>query len=277
MKLERFAAFSVENGGGNPAGVVLTERKPHAMVMQDMAARVGYSETVFASPDINGWKVRYFAPEMEVPFCGHATIALGGALAKHYGSGVYKLTLKDNNITVEGRSDGNELTAAFQSPPTRTECLPVGLLDSALSLMSLSPDELDTRIPPRIAIAGARHLVLTLSSRESLRSMSYDLAGGRTLMNQARLTTIMLVYSRSSESFDVRNAFASGGVYEDPATGAAAAAFAGYLRELQWPHGGNIDITQGEDMGSPSRIFAEIPKMLGVSIRISGQVRVLAD
>ncbi len=276
MKIERFAAFSVKNEGGNPAGVVLAEHEPNAAVMQDVAARVGYSETVFASPDINGWKVRYFAPEMEVPFCGHATIALGGALAKHYGSGVYKLTLKDNNITVEGRSDGNELTAAFQSPPTRTGYLPIGLLDSALSLFSLSPDELDTRIPPRIAIAGARHLVLTLGSRELLRGMSYDFAAGRTFMNQARLTTIMLVHSQSSESFDARNAFASGGVYEDPATGAAAAAFAGYLRELQWPHGGNIEIKQGEEMGSRSRILAEIPKMLGASIRVSGQVRVLA-
>jgi hypothetical protein len=41
-------------------------------------------------------------------------------------------------------------------------------------------------------------------------------------------------------------------VYEDPATGAATAALAGYLREIDWPHGGKIEVIQGEDMGSRS-------------------------
>ncbi|CDM25659.1 Phenazine biosynthesis protein PhzF [Castellaniella defragrans 65Phen] len=53
----------------------------------------------------------------------------------------------------------------------------------------------------------------------------------------------------------------------------AFAALAGYLRDAGWPHGGAIDILQGEDMGSPSRIHAEIPPEIGASIRISGTVR----
>ena len=40
--------------------------------MQCVAAEVGFSETVFAAPHENAWRVRYFAPELEVPFCGHA-------------------------------------------------------------------------------------------------------------------------------------------------------------------------------------------------------------
>jgi predicted PhzF superfamily epimerase YddE/YHI9 len=69
------------------------------------------------------------------------------------------------------------------------------------------------------------------------------------------------------------SAFASGGVYEDPATGAATAALAGYLRDLGWPHGGAIDIVQGEDMGSRSRLHADIPAEPGSSIRVSGSAR----
>ncbi|WP_221931668.1 PhzF family phenazine biosynthesis protein [Palleronia caenipelagi] len=62
---------------------------------------------------------------------------------------------------------------------------------------------------------------------------------------------IKLVVIGSDQRFTVRNAFAPGGVLEDPATGTAAAAFAGYLRDRGWPHGGEIRVLQAEDMGVP--------------------------
>ena len=49
--------------------------------LQAIAADVGFSETAFATREGNAWRVRYFSPRCEVPFCGHATIALGAALA----------------------------------------------------------------------------------------------------------------------------------------------------------------------------------------------------
>ena len=81
MDVQRIAAFSDGSSGGNPAGVVLCDILPDATAMQEVAAEVGYSETVFAAPMEDHWRVRYFAPEVEVDFCGHATIALGAALA----------------------------------------------------------------------------------------------------------------------------------------------------------------------------------------------------
>ena len=63
----------------------------------------------------------------------------------------------------------------------------------------------------------------------------------------------------------------------DPATGAATAAFAGYLRDIDWPHGGSIEIIQGEDMGSRSRLHAVIPSAPGSSIRVSGATRIIAE
>ena len=84
----------------------------------------------------------------------------------------------------------------------------------------------------------------------------------------------MLVYVEGEQIFHTRNPFAYGGVYEDPATGAASAAFAGYLRDINWPHGGSIDLIQGEDMGMRSLIRAEIADELGSSIRVSGQIDV---
>ncbi|MEA2887763.1 MAG: hypothetical protein QOD11_2123, partial [Bradyrhizobium sp.] len=102
MDVQRIAAFSHGANGGNPAGVVLCEALPAAEQMLTIAAEVGYSETVFAAPSEDGWRVRYFAPEIEVPFCGHATIALGAALALAHGDGTFTLQLNDTRITVTG-------------------------------------------------------------------------------------------------------------------------------------------------------------------------------
>jgi predicted PhzF superfamily epimerase YddE/YHI9 len=95
------------------------------------------------------------------------------------------------------------------------------------------------------------------------------------MMNREGWTTIVLAYAEAEQRFHTRNAFASGGVYEDPATGAATAALAGYLRDLAWPHRGSIDVVQGEDMGVRSRLRAEIAPLPGSSIRVSGTARLM--
>ncbi|MEI9923800.1 MAG: PhzF family phenazine biosynthesis protein [Bradyrhizobium sp.] len=74
-----------------PAGVVICEAFPEVPAMQALAAEIGYSETVFAVPEDGDWRVRYFAPAMEVPFCGHATVALGAILAKRRGNGSFSV------------------------------------------------------------------------------------------------------------------------------------------------------------------------------------------
>jgi hypothetical protein len=88
LTVQHLAAFSDGDQGGNPAGVVITDQLPEAPQMQRIAAEVGYSETVFAAPQGHGWRVRYFSPATEVPFCGHATVALGAALFAMKGADV---------------------------------------------------------------------------------------------------------------------------------------------------------------------------------------------
>jgi PhzF family phenazine biosynthesis protein len=273
IELLRIAAFSDGAAGGNPAGVAIAEAHPSDEEMRRIAEEVGFSETAFAQPLGDGWRVRYFSPASEVPFCGHATIALGAALAARAGDGVFALQLNDAEITVEGRREGELYAAALQSPPTRSAALAPGLQRQALDLFGIDASDLDPRIPPALAHGGADHLVLMLRERAALAAMKYELEAGRTLMDAAGLVTILLGWAESDTRFHTRNAFASGGVYEDPATGAATAALAGYLRDLGWPHGGAIDIVQGEDMGSRSLLHAEIPAAAGSSIRVSGTAR----
>jgi PhzF family phenazine biosynthesis protein len=277
MEVLRIAAFADGEAGGNPAGVVIAEALPSAEEMQRIAAEVGFSETAFAAPSGDGYRVRYFSPASEVPFCGHATIALGAALALQRGDGVFSLALNEATITVEGRRDGALIAGALQSPPTRSRPAPPELVDAALDLFGYTRTDLDPRLAPALAHGGADHLLLALGTREALAAMRYDQERGRALMAGTGLVTIMLVYAASERRFDARNAFASGGVYEDPATGAAAAAFAGYLRDLGWPHGGAIDVVQGEDMGMRSLLRAEIPPEPGSSIRVSGTARLMGE
>lgn len=118
-------------------------------------------------------------------------------------------------------------------------------------------------------------MLLSLNTRQALSSMVYDFDAGRTLMNREGLVTFILVCAESSQLFHARNPFAYGGVYEDPATGAATAALAGYLRDIKWPHNGVINVIQGEDMGMRSRLRAEMSNLPGSSIRVSGTARVM--
>lgn len=271
----RIAAFSKGNQGGNPAGVLISQQLPTAEEMQRIAAEVGFSETVFAMPDGESWRVRYFAPETEVPFCGHATIALGAALAMREGDGRFVLRLNHGAIEVSGRKEGELFAASLLSPLTRNRAATKVEVEQALNLFNYELEDLSPSIKPALIHAGADHIVLPLRSREKLAAMNYDLSRGRVLMNRQGWTTILLIYAETPRRFHSRNPFAAGGVYEDPATGAATAAFAAYLRDIGWPHEGAIEVFQGEDMGMPSHLNAEIGTVRGEAIRVSGTARLM--
>jgi len=277
MNVLKIAAFSDGNHGGNPAGVAIVKDHPRETEMQRIAAQVGFSETAFAMPGDDGWRVRYFSPASEVPFCGHATIALGAALALKHGNGVFPLVLNDARITVEGIKTGNTIAAALQSPPTRSAKIADQVLREVLALFGYRQSDLNPDIPPAWAHGGADHLVICLNTRAALGAMKYDIDAGKEFMTHERLVTILFAFAETPRLFHTRNPFASGGVYEDPATGAATAALAGYLRDLDWPHQGSIDIVQGEDMGMRSLLKAEITAATGASIRVSGSARFIDD
>ena len=107
--------------------------------------------------------------------------------------------------------------------------------------------------------------------------MRYDLGKGRDLARREGVVTFSLIFAETPQLFHARNPFPIGGVYEDPATGAAAAALAGYLRDLGWPHQGSIAIRQGEDMGIPCCLQAEIVMQQGAPVRVSGSARFMQD
>lgn len=256
----RYSAFADRPDGGNPAGIVLDARGLDDAARLALAADVGYSETAFLEPrGDREYDVRYFSPLAEVPFCGHATIAAAAALAERIGAGPLTFHIRAGVVPVDTGIEGGHARATLTSVPAHVEPVPPALLEGALRALDWRADELDAALPPRIAYAGARHLILAARSRERLARLAYDFETLKSLMLDADLTTVDLVWRESETVFHARNPFPVGGVVEDPATGAAAAAFGGYLRELgavRTPT--RIVIHQGVDMGRPSRLDVEI-------------------
>lgn len=280
MNIQRIAAFSHDGRGGNPAGVVLLDAPAPDVDMARVASEVGYSETVFAVRNSDGasdWRARYFSPETEVPFCGHATIALGAVLGEQFGAGTYNLTLNDTTISVEAEATVEGMAATLTSPPTRSQAATEEEAADALELFGLTARDLDDRLPPARIHGGADHVILALHDRARLAAIDYNLDRGRKVMRRHGLVTIMIAYVEDERTFVVRNAFASGGVLEDPATGAAAAAFAGYLRVRGWPHGGHFVIRQGEDMGAPSIINVRLTDEVGAPVHVAGKAHTIID
>ena len=195
-----------------------------------------------------------------MPFCGHATIATAVALGP--GDHLFHTNAGDIPITVDTHGRAT-LTSV---PPTIADLDPADLL----KVLHYTPADLDETLPPRIAYAGAYHPVLALKSRAALARLDYDFDALKDLMTAHDWTTIQLVHRASKDTFDVRNPFPVGGVYEDPATGAAAAALGGYLRELRLvPDDAVLTLRQGDDLGRPSRITVTlVPGERG--IRVSG-------
>ena len=277
MDVLRLAAFSHNGEGGNPAGVVFYDAMPGDSEMMKIAKEVGYSETAFLVKQNDGWRVRYFAPEMEVQFCGHATIALGAVLGERFGEGEYKLMLNDGPITVRAEKSENGISSTLQSPQTRSEEAPKEYVDQILSAFHLTRDQLDPTFPIRFAFGGVKHIILFLNDRQTLADMHYEFEPVKALMLEKGLTTISLLWKESDELFHSRNPFAAGGVYEDPATGAAAVALAGYLRDIGWKGKNEITILQGEDMGMSSRLQVRFSPKVGESVAVGGEVRHISE
>lgn len=266
--LHRLLAFTTTRDGGNPAGVWVGDTLPDPEIMQRIAAEVGFSETAFIAPSIGSVRtVRYYSPEAEVPFCGHATIATGVVLGKNDGEGTYQLATSVGMVPVTVLKQEEHYQASLTSVEPSYTPAPQALISDALAALGWAQDDLDRSISPARAYAGAWHLVLAVADAQRLANLNYDFEALKALMLHDGLTTLQLVWRESSTVFHSRNPFPVGGVVEDPATGAAAAALGGYLRAAKLlPVPATILIHQGEAMGRPSQLVVNIPTNGGIVV-----------
>jgi PhzF family phenazine biosynthesis protein len=261
----RYAAFTDVPDGGNPAGVVLDASGLSDEEMQAVAADVGYSETAFLVQSQGelgapgAFDVRYFSPKAEVPFCGHATIASAVALHDHGVPGPLTFRTASGEVPVLVREVEGTPMATLTSVVPQVRELPIEQLDELLACFGWAMGDLDLGLPARLAYAGAWHPVLPLATHHLLHEMAYDFDRLLALMEARSWTTVQAVWREDPTVFHVRDPFPVGGVVEDPATGAAAAALGAYLVDVGAVRAPEVvTVHQGTEMGRPSLLKVEL-------------------
>lgn len=259
-RILRLSAFPFEGRGGNPAGIVLDATELGDADMLSVAKDVGYSETAFLFPGIqNRHRVRYFSPEMEVDFCGHATIAAAVALSEASGAGTYIFETNTGEVEVTVTGVSGAFQAELRSAIGQVTQLADDLLSQLLEIFGWSHDDLASEFTPMISHAGNSHPVLVLESQTTMATLDYNFEALQKLSRKNHWPTVQLIARETQGIWRSRNPFAFGGVYEDPATGSAAAAFGVYLRETGHAEvGDSFQIKQGFEMGQPCLLTVTI-------------------
>jgi PhzF family phenazine biosynthesis protein len=173
-------------------------------------------------------------------------------------------------VLVDTGAESDGFRATLTSIPPTTRPATDDELDRALAALRWERADLDGRYPPHVTNAGVTHPILAVKSHARLAALDYDMEALGALMAERDWTTLQLVFPERPDLFHARNPFPPGGIFEDPATGAAAAALGGYLRELGLlPDPPRVTVLQGAEAGRPSRLDVEIPPSGG--IRVSGR------
>jgi PhzF family phenazine biosynthesis protein len=267
-RVERWAAFSTDPGGGNPAGVVLGAEGLTDAEMQRIAAEVGYAETAFVTGRGRERGIRYFSPLAEVPFCGHATIASAVAIAGELGDGELGFRTPVGPVRIVTSAEGGVRRASFTSVEPWVDGLPDAVVDAILALIGAARADLDPAHPPRLAYAGNAHPVVVLADQAAFDGFAFDPGAARALMDaQGWPATIIVLHRRAVDRWEARNLFPVGAITEDPATGAAAAATGAYLRAVgAVTPPARFTIDQGRHVGRPGVLTVDVPTVGGITV-----------
>lgn len=127
LRIFQVAAFTDGSFGGNPAAVVPLDRWLDESLMQDIAAENNLSETAFFVPTgQDEWHIRWFTPTVEVPLCGHATLASAAVIHQKLGQLSWPIRLQSQSGPLSVDCDGNAYTLDFPVIAPAVSELPKG-------------------------------------------------------------------------------------------------------------------------------------------------------
>ena len=233
-------AFTDKPFAGNPAAVCLLEHPLADGVMAAVAAEMNLSETAFVLSERGAWHLRWFTPLVEVPLCGHATLATARALREEglaEGQEVWFQTLSG---LLGARYRGDSIELDFPSLPPAQASPPNGLLEAVR-----------LTVPPRwTGVNAHRYWLLDVGSAEAVRALKPD----RASVMQLDLPGI-IVTGAGERPYDFTSRFfaPADGIFEDPVTGSAHAALASYWHAVLGkdhcvafqasPRGGTLEVS----------------------------------
>jgi trans-2,3-dihydro-3-hydroxyanthranilate isomerase len=288
--------FTSRAFAGNPLAVVADATGLSTQQMQAIAHEFNLSETTFVLPPEDKehtFRLRIFTPAEELPFAGHPTVGSAFVLAH---AGRIKLSGERTSIVFgenvgpirvdirahNGKPVSSQLWVAqlpeFGPPTPATEEIAVAL--------GLDPDDVleDERDRPATVSCGTPYLCVPLRSLDALRRARISWEWWNRTMS-THWTRAVFLFSHETESKDATvqaRMFAPVfGIEEDPATGSAAAAFAGYLARREKLTAGSAlwVIDQGIEMGRPSRMEVEADAAHGAltAVRVAGPSVVMSE
>lgn len=254
-KLYHMSGFTINQTGGNPAGVVIGGEQLSEINMQKIAKEVGYSETAFVMPsDVADFKCRFFTPTEEVDLCGHATIATynllrnlkrvgEGEFTQETKAGVLKVIIQQNQVYME------------QKKPQFCDKLIAQEIEKCFQ--GTYHDYINPKLPIQVVTTGMRDIMLPIKSLQHLKQLQPKYEAIVQLSKKYQVTGIHSFTTETSyqASAQCRNFAPVCGIEEESATGTSNGALACYLSKYQdmaTKH--NYVFEQGYCMDTPSEI-----------------------
>jgi len=285
--------FTGQRFGGNPLAVVLDADGLDTPRMQAIAREFNLSETVFVLKPQNAAhtaRVRIFTPARELPFAGHPTVGTGALLAeiraqKPAGPSDALIVLEEEigivRVGVRLRP-GAPPHAEFDAPRLPTEAGSPPPSDRLAAALGLIPAEIgfENHRPTRYT-AGNAFAFVPVASLDAIAKARVATTHWDAALKGAGAFLYCRQAVHTTSSFHARMFAPDSGIAEDPATGSAAAAFAGVVHRFDvLPDGTHKRIIeQGYEMGRPSSIALTMDVHHGklAAVRIGGQAVRVAE
>lgn len=256
---------------GNQLAVFTDGQGIETDTMQALALEMGFSETTFVLPPERGGtvRVRIFTPKRELEFAGHPVLGTAWVLAGPLQRGVVELETLGGIVPVELERDesGRIAFGRMSQPVPSVEPYP----DPAALLEAAGVRE--SRLPVETYDNGLRHTYVGLGSRDEVASLQPDLT------KLASLGAMLNCFAGEGAEWKTRMFAPGDGVAEDPATGSAAGPLACHLCRhglVDW--GTQIEISQGEELGRPSTLYATAEGREGAieRVEVAGRAVIVA-
>jgi phenazine biosynthesis protein PhzF family len=268
MQVYTLNAFSKTPQGGNPAGVVLVADHLSNNEMQQIAAKVGLSETAFVSRSNKAnFRVRFFTPLQEVDLCGHATIATFYLL--HYLNIIKKGSYtQETNAGILSVEVGNGVVIMEQTAPTFYEIVDKGTIARSLNI---SQNDIEENLPIQVVSTGLKDIIVPVKSLRTLNAIKPNFAEVAAIskMHNTVGYHIYTLETINGNFAHCRNMAPLYGINEEAATGSASGALACYLNRY-----GIVSIPckavfeQGHNLKRPSEINVELSRKPNGEIQV---------
>ncbi|WP_379133824.1 PhzF family phenazine biosynthesis protein [Paenibacillus sp. sgz500958] len=290
IKVYHVDAFTSQPFQGNPAGIVPDASSLNVTQMQQIANELRLPESAFLLPSTDpraDFRIRYFTPQEEINFCGHATVGSAWLLASEYGwtDRSHQVVFETNVglVPVTWELNGDKI-----SKVTMTQISP-SVIDIELDRLEIAkaagidPEQLDDRFPIKLASTGNRHLILPVKTHAAIDAAEplwEELSG---INRKHNISTTHLFTFDAKPGFDLytRDFAPAIGIPEDPVTGAANGALAGYLvleGILKPDASHSLTIGQGDAIGRPGVLDVTItPADAGYEIRVGGSAHITLE